>query len=122
LKILKKKNSHQNEELNINSLDYQSKFKNLDNTKLSGVHIKKFLNLKYLQSIRAHLQTLWYVIFIVIYVWYLFWVCYDLFVWNKTIFEVNIISYVGSISAIIFLWIGTLIWRKKKATKEEDPI
>jgi hypothetical protein len=25
-------------------------------------------------------------------------------------------------SDIIFLWIGTLIWRKKKATKEADPI
>ena len=48
----------------------------------------------------------------------MFWICYDLFVWNKTVFEVNVSSYVGSVMSLACLWIGTLIWKRKGSRKQ----
>ena len=54
-------------------------------------------------------QALWYSSFIAIYIWFMYWVAYDFFVWHKPIPEVNPINYVGSIAAIMFIWAGTKI-------------
>ena len=48
----------------------------------------------------------------------MFWICYDLFVWNKTVFEVNVSSYVGSVISLACLWIGTLIWKRNGSRKQ----
>ena len=105
--------------------DYQNNFKNLSSYKISGSRIKHLSNLRFLQLIRNNLQALWYVIFTSIYIWCIFWVSYDLFFWNKTIFEVNIITFAGSVVSILFLWTGTIIWKKgqykKQTYKMEHP-
>ncbi len=54
----------------------------------------------------------------IVYVWCIFWVCYDLFIWNKTIFEVNIFTFAGSVMSILFLWVGTFIWKKDETKKQ----
>jgi hypothetical protein len=72
-----------------------------------------------LKFIKANLKSFWYVAFLIFYILNMVWVCYDLFVWNKTIFEVNIINFIGSAGSIVFLWIGTLIWRKKEIVNKE---
>ena len=98
--------------------EYQNNFKNLSVSKISGSRIKHLSNLRFLQLIRNNLQALWYVIFTSIYIWCIFWVSYDLFVWNKTIFEVNIITFAGSVVSILFLWTGTIIWKKGQSKKQ----
>jgi hypothetical protein len=58
-------------------------------------------------------EALWYVAFIAIYVWFLYWVAYDIFVWHKPLIQVNITNYVGSITSIAFIWAGSKIWKSK---------
>lgn len=59
-------------------------------------------------------QALWYSTFIVLYIWFLYWVSYDFFVWHKPITEVNIVNYVGSIVSIAFIWAGTKIGKRNR--------
>ena len=67
-------------------------------------------------------QVLWYASFIVVYIWFLYWVAYDFFVWHKPIAEVNAVNYVGSIVSIALIWAGTKIWtrhRVKAVTQQQ---
>jgi hypothetical protein len=59
-------------------------------------------------------QALWYSAFIVLYIWFLYWVSYDFFVWHKPIAEINIVNYAGSIVSIAFIWAGTKIWKRNR--------
>jgi hypothetical protein len=59
-------------------------------------------------------QALWYSTFIAIYIWFLYWVSYDFFVWHKPIVEVNIVNFVGSIVSIAFIWAGTKIRKRSR--------
>ena len=58
-------------------------------------------------------EALWYAAFIAIYVWYLYWVAYDIFVWHKPLVQVNVMNYAGSIVSIAFIWAGSKIWKSK---------
>lgn len=75
-------------------------------TRNLSVNISKASMLKY--------QALWYSSFIAVYVWFLYWVAYDFFVWHKPISEVNPVNYVGSIAAIAFIWAGTKILKPNR--------
>jgi len=119
LKIFQKIDSQQlKKKVNIKLQDYHRNFKNLNYTKVSKSRIKNLLNLKILKVFKGNLQALWYVIFTSIYVWCIFWVCYDLFVWNKTIFEVNIFTFAGSVMSILLLWVGTFILKNDRTKKQ----
>jgi hypothetical protein len=41
-----------------------------------------------------------------------FWIAYEIFVWQKPITEVNIANYAGAIAAISLTWAGTKLWKK----------
>ena len=119
MKIFQKRNSQQlKKKLNSKLRGYYSNFKNLNDSRVSESRIKNLSNLKILKVIRGNLQALWYVIFTSVYVWCIFWVCYDLFVWNKTIFEVNIFTFAGSVMSILLLWAGTFIWKNDRTKKQ----
>ncbi len=59
-------------------------------------------------------QALWYSSFIAVYIWFLYWVAYDFFVWHKPISEVNPMNYVGAIAAIAFIWAGAKILKRDR--------
>ena len=59
-------------------------------------------------------QALWYASFIAIYIWFLYWVAYDFFVWHKPIAEINAVNYIGAIAAIAFIWAGTKILKRDR--------
>ena len=59
-------------------------------------------------------QALWYSTFIAIYIWFLYWVSYDFFVWHKPIAEINIVNFAGSIASIAFIWAGTKIRKRNR--------
>lgn len=65
-------------------------------------------------------QALWYSSFIAVYIWFLYWVCYDFFVWQKPITEINAVNYVGSVAAIVLMWAGTKILKRDRI-KAESP-
>jgi hypothetical protein len=57
-------------------------------------------------------QALWYSTFIAMYIWFLYWVCNDFFVWHKPIAEINAVNYIGAIVSIAFIWAGTRILKR----------
>jgi hypothetical protein len=59
-------------------------------------------------------QALWYSTFIAVYIWFLYWVSYDFFVWHKPIAEVNFMNLAGSIGSIAFIWAGTRILKRNR--------
>jgi len=59
-------------------------------------------------------QALWYSSFIATYIWFLYWLSYDFFVWHKPFSEINIVNYVGAIASIAFIWAGTKIWKPNR--------
>ena len=65
-------------------------------------------------------QALWYSAFIASYAWFLYWVAYDLFVWHKTIFEVNMVNYVGSVVSIALIWAGVKIWKSNRMETQKQ--
>jgi len=102
--------------------DFQDDIRNNTSNNFStsqgfGVDFNSRKNFSFL-SFRSKFQIFWYAIFLSIYIWFMFWICYDLFVWNKTVFEVNVISYVGSVGALAGLWVGTLIWKRRSSRKQ----
>ena len=76
-------------------------------------HTKRNLNLTIPQASMIKYRALWYSIFIVLYVWSLYWISYDIFVWHKPLGQVNMANYAGSIISIAFIWAGSKIWKSK---------
>ena len=65
-------------------------------------------------------QVLWYSSFIASYVWFMYWIAQDFFVWHKPFFEVNPVNYVGSIASMAFIWAGIKIL-KPNTTQSASP-
>jgi hypothetical protein len=59
-------------------------------------------------------QALWYSTFIALYIWFLYGVSYDFFVWQKPIAEVNLMNLAGSIVSIAFIWAGIKIMKPNR--------
>ena len=89
-----------------NTVKALSKKRRQQMTRNLSVNISKASMLKY--------QALWYSSFIAVYIWFLYWVSYDFFVWHKPISEINAVNYVGSIASIAFIWAGTKIWKRNR--------
>ncbi len=70
------------------------------------VHMLKASILKY--------QAIWYVSFIAVYVWFMYWVACDFFVWHKPVSEVNPVNYAGAIAAIAFIWVGAKLLKPER--------
>jgi hypothetical protein len=69
-------------------------------------------------------QALWYSAFIAVYIWFLYWISYDFFVWQKPIAEVNLANLAGAITSIAFIWAGTKIRKHNRINtgKLQQPI
>ena len=59
-------------------------------------------------------QALWYASLITVYIWFMYWVAYDFFVWHKPITEINAVNYVGAIAAIALIWAGTKLLKRNR--------
>lgn len=59
-------------------------------------------------------QALWYASFITVYVWFMYWIASDFFVWHKPIAEINPVNYIGSIASLAFIWAGTKVWKPNR--------
>ena len=51
-------------------------------------------------------RTLGYVVFTSTFVWFTYWIFYDVIIWNKSLGQVNFINYVGAILSIILVFAG----------------
>ena len=59
------------------------------------------------------LQALWYLAFTVPFLWFLYWVCYEIIVWNKALVEVNLLNYVGLVLSLAFVFAGSQLKKIK---------
>jgi len=69
-------------------------------------------------------RVLWSAFFAVSFVWFSYWIYYDVAIWNKPVSQVNPANYAGSIMSIIFVLAGVLIGRiggTGRKLKKETP-
>lgn len=53
------------------------------------------------------MRPLWIVAFITCSIWFSYWICYDVFVWNKLFSQVNPQNYFGLVLSIVLIIVGT---------------
>ena len=82
--------------------------------------INQNLNLKLHQTSSIRPKILWYSASIVSYGWFLSWIAYDIFVWQKPLAQVSVANYVGAIASMALVWAGTKLWKNPKH-KQEPP-
>jgi hypothetical protein len=59
------------------------------------------------KALPAKVRVLWFVAFIISSAWFLYWICYDVVVWNKALTQAAPVNYVGVIGSIALAIIGT---------------
>jgi hypothetical protein len=47
------------------------------------------------------------------FLWFLYWISYDVLVWNKPLVKVNLVNYAGAILSVAFVFAG-FQWKKLK--------
>jgi len=52
-------------------------------------------------------RTLWFAASVSLSIWYLYWICYDILVWNKPLAQVRQLNYAGLILSVAFIFVGT---------------
>ena len=59
------------------------------------------------KALPVKLRALWFVASIISSVWFLYWICYDVLVWNKALTQAAPANYVGFIVSIALAILGT---------------
>ena len=59
------------------------------------------------------LQSFWPYAFVAPLFWFLYWIGYDVLVWNKALFEVNPVNHVGAVLSLAVVFAGSQISRVK---------
>jgi hypothetical protein len=63
--------------------------------------------LVFAKALPVKLKALWFVAFIISSIWFLYWICYDIFVWNKALTQVAPTNYAGFAILIALTILGT---------------
>ena len=61
------------------------------------------------KALRVSFRALWFTASTIFSIWFLFWILYDILVWNKTLTQVNLVNYFGLTLSITLLILGTKI-------------
>ena len=59
------------------------------------------------KALPVKLRALWFVASIISSVWFLYWICYDVLVWNKALTQAAPANYVGFTVSIVLAILGT---------------
>lgn len=51
-------------------------------------------------------QVVWCTFFAASFLWFIYWIRYDIVVWNKPFFEVSLFNYVAAILSLSFIFVG----------------
>jgi hypothetical protein len=60
-----------------------------------------------IKALPARVRVLWFTVSTITSIWFLFWILYDIFVWNKALTQARPENYFGLIISIISLIFGT---------------
>lgn len=57
------------------------------------------------------LKAVWIIAFIISSIWFLYWIGYDVFIWNKALGQVSMQNYFGLILSIVLIILSTQLGR-----------
>ena len=69
------------------------------------------------KTLLVRLRILWFAASIILSIWYLYWIWYDVVVWSKALTQVPLYHYAGLVLSIAFILLGTQI-RRIRLTKK----
>lgn len=75
----------------------------------------------YAKALLVKLRALWFVASIISSVWFLYWICYDVLVWNKALTQAAPANYVGFIVSIALAILGTQLGKLDISEKITPP-
>jgi len=64
------------------------------------------------KALPIRLRALWFAASIVSSVWFLYWICYDVLVWNKALTQVGPANYVGFTASILLVILSTRLGKR----------
>jgi len=73
------------------------------------------------KALPVKLRALWFVASIISSVWFLYWICYDVLVWNKALTQAAPANYVGFIVSIALAILGTQLGKRGISEKPMLP-
>jgi hypothetical protein len=59
------------------------------------------------KTLPTEVRALWFAVFILSSLWFLYWICYDVYVWDKVITQVRPLNYVGLAISVTLAIFGT---------------
>ena len=62
-----------------------------------------------IKALPARVRALWFTVSTITSIWFLFWILYDIFVWNKALNQARLENYFGLIISITIIILGTKI-------------
>ena len=74
-------------------------------------YIRRNLSLKLPHTSIINHRVIWYSASLLLYVWFITWIAYDIFVWHKPITQVSMANYAGAITAMALIWAGTKLFK-----------
>jgi hypothetical protein len=63
------------------------------------------------------IRTLWFTVSIISLIWFLYWICYEGFVWNKFLSQATPVNYVALVISLVSIIISTQIGRIRYFSK-----
>ena len=63
--------------------------------------------MRFTKTLPVILRAVWIAAFIISSIWFLYWICYDVYVWNKVMSQVSPQNYFGLILSIVLIILGT---------------
>jgi hypothetical protein len=65
--------------------------------------------LVFAKALPTELRALWFAASTISSIWFLYWICYDVLVWNKALTQAGPANYVGLIASVVLVILGTQI-------------
>jgi hypothetical protein len=76
----------------------------------------------YAKALPVRLRALWFAASIVAYVWFLYWICYDILVWDKALIQADPANYAGLTASVVLIIVGTQLGKIGVHEKPAIPI
>jgi hypothetical protein len=80
--------------------------------KKRGHDFKRHVDSKNPNASIVSYRLVWYAASLLMYGWFLSWIAYDILVWHKPVAQVSLTNYVGAVTAMGLIWVGTKLFHK----------
>ena len=74
------------------------------------------------KALPVRLRVLWFGASIISSIWFLYWICYDVIVWNKALTQARPENYVGLVMSVALVILSTQLGKRDVFEKVKLPI